>query len=308
MEPRGYGFLFLLHHILTVVIALEDKTIISKLGDNATLTCMYREIEFPLKNLLVYWQIADDQEECSVVHTLISGQDNEREQCVHFINRTRLFSDRLEKGDFSLLLLNVSQDDERRYKCVVMQKDEYTKMIHQAEVVLSLAASYSQPILSGPIRNSDSAGEEVTFSCRSGNGYPAPNVYWINKTDNSHLLPSELKITPHDDGTYSVFSTLKVEATSNMQIECAIENKLLRENLSAKYMEQKDTDNSSTESHKNLGKNGRGAQAAGIVSIVILIGLLTVLTCWLWRRRSSKPLSYTDVQPNEDKGGLNSPV
>lgn len=93
-------------------------------------------------------------------------------------------------------------------------------------------ASYSQPILSGPI-NSNNTGEEVTFSCKSGNGYPEPNVYWINKTDNSHLPPSELKITPHADGTYSVFSTLKVKATSNMQIECSIENKILQENLSA---------------------------------------------------------------------------
>ncbi|NXP51426.1 ICOSL protein, partial [Heliornis fulica] len=274
-----------------VAIALEEKTVITKLGDNATLTCIYRERELHLKNLRVYWQIADDQEECSVVHALISGQDNESEQCIHFKNRTQLFWDRLGKGDFSLLLLNVSQDDERTYKCVVMQKTEYTRMIHQAEVVLTLAASYSQPVLSGPIRNSDSAGEEVTFSCRSGNGYPEPNVYWINKTDNSHLPPSELKITPHADGTYSVFSTLKVEATSNMQIECSIENKLLQENLSAKYMEKQIND-SSTESHKNLEKNGRGAQAAGIISIVILIGLLAVFTCWLWRRRSSKLASY----------------
>lgn len=94
-------------------------------------------------------------------------------------------------------------------------------------------ASYSQPILSGPIRNSDSTGEEVIFSCRSGNGYPKPIVYWINKTDNSRLPSSEPNITLHDDGTYSVFSTLKVKATSNMQIECFIENKILQENLSA---------------------------------------------------------------------------
>ncbi|NWY62324.1 ICOSL protein, partial [Chionis minor] len=270
-----------------VVIAMEEKIVISKLGDNATLSCIYRGKELNLKNLRVYWQIADDQEKCSVVHTLISGQDNESEQCVHFKNRTQLFWDKLENGDFSLLLLNVSQSDEHTYKCVVLQKTEYTKMIHQAEVVLSLAASYSQPILSGPIRNSTE--EEVTFSCKSGNGYPEPNVYWINKTDNSHLPPSELSITPHADGTYSVFSTLKVKATSNMQIECSIENKILQENLSANYTQQKQ----STESHKNLGKNGRGAEAAGIVSIVILMGLLTVLTCWLWRRRTSKLVSYT---------------
>ncbi|GAB0178305.1 ICOS ligand [Grus japonensis] len=308
MEPRGYGFLFLLHHILRVAVALEEEIIVSKLGDNATLSCIYQGRKLPLKNLRVYWQIADDPEECSVVHALISGQDNESEQCIQFKNRTQLFWDRLESGNFSLLLLNVSQSDERTYKCVVLQKTEYNKVIHQAEVVLSLAASYSQPILSGPIRSSDSTGEEVTFSCRSGNGYPEPNVYWINKTDNSRLPPSELEITPHADGTYSVFSTLKVKATSNMQIECSIENKILQENLSANYTHLKQSDGSGTESHKNLEKNGQGAQAAGIVSIVILMGLLAVLTCWLWRRRSAKLVSYTDVQPNEDKGGLNSPV
>ncbi|XP_010578699.1 PREDICTED: ICOS ligand [Haliaeetus leucocephalus] len=298
------GFLLLLLHILRAVIALEEKIIFSKLGDNATLSCIYQGKKLPLKSLRVYWQIADDQEECSVVHALISGQDNESEQCVHFKNRTQLFWDKLENGDFSLLLLNVSQSDVRTYKCVVLQKTEYTKVIHQAEVVLSLAASYSQPILSGPIRNSNSTGEEVTFSCRSGNGYPEPNVYWINKTDNSHLLPSELTITPHTDGTYSIFSTLKVKATSNMQIECSIENRILQENLSANYTQEKQSNGSSTESHKNLEKNGRGAQAAGVISIVILMGLLAGLTCWLWRRRSSKLASYTDVPPNEDKGEL----
>ncbi|NXD79376.1 ICOSL protein, partial [Halcyon senegalensis] len=288
-----HSFLFFSLPFDLVVIALEEKIIISKLGDNATLSCMYQGREFQLKSLRVYWQIADDQDDCSVVHTLISGQDNKSEQCVHFKNRTQLFWDRLESGDFSLLLLNVSQSDERAYKCVVQEKTEYSKVVHQAKVVLSLAASYSQPIISGPIRNSDSAGEEVTFSCKSGNGYPEPNVYWINKTDNSRLRPSELKITPHADGTYSVFSTLKVKATANMQIECFVENKILQENLSANYTLQKQSNGSSTESHKNLEKKGQGAQAAGIVSIVILMGLLTVLICWLWRRRSSKLASYT---------------
>ncbi|NXS99617.1 ICOSL protein, partial [Jacana jacana] len=287
----SYGFLLLLLHILRAVIALEDKIIISKPGDNATLSCIYQERKLYLKNLRVYWQITD-REDCSVVHAFISGQDNESEQCIHFKNRTQLFRDRLENGDFSLLLLNVSQSDKHKYKCVVLQNTEYTRVIYQTEVVLSLAASYSQPILSGPIRNSNSTGEEVTFSCRSGNGYPRPNVYWINKTDNSHLPPSTLQITPHDDGTYSVFSTLKVKATSNMQIECSVENKILQENLSANYTQQKQSNDSSTESQKNQEKNGRRAQAIGIVSTVILIGILAVLTCWLWRRRSSKLVSY----------------
>uniref|UniRef100_A0A8C5T340 Ig-like domain-containing protein n=2 Tax=Malurus TaxID=55806 RepID=A0A8C5T340_9PASS len=277
----------------------------SRLGENVTLSCIYNERALQLKNLRVYWQIADDPPpgRCLVVHALISGQDNNSNQCINFKDRTKLFWDRLENGDFSLLLLNVSQRDNHTYKCVVQEKTEITRVIHQAEVVLSLAASYSQPVLSGPIRNS--TGEEVTFSCRSGNGYPMPKVYWINRANNSHLNPSKLDIHHNSDGTFSVFSTLTVTATSNMQIECFIENEMLQENLSANYTQQKQSNGSGTESDE---KKGRGAQAVGIISLVILIGLLTVLICWLWRRRSSKLLSYTDVLPREDQGELNSPA
>ncbi|NXI20054.1 ICOSL protein, partial [Irena cyanogastra] len=287
------GFLLLLLQILKAVTALEKKNIISKLGDNATLSCIYNEKNpLQLKNLRVYWQIADDsyQEKCSVVHALISGQDDNSNQCIRFRDRTQLFWDKLENGDFSLLLLNVSQSDGHTYKCVVQEKTELPKVIHQAEVVLSLAASYSQPILSGPIRNSDSSGEEVTFNCRSGNGYPKPNVYWINKVNNSRLSPSETEIIPHEDGTFSVFSTLKVKATANMQIECSIENEMLQENLSANYTQQKKS--SGTESDGNTEKKGQGAQAAGIIGIVSVICLLTGLICCLWRRRSFNLVSY----------------
>uniref|UniRef100_A0A8D2M5D6 Inducible T cell costimulator ligand n=1 Tax=Zonotrichia albicollis TaxID=44394 RepID=A0A8D2M5D6_ZONAL len=311
MEPRGYGFLLLLLLILKAVAVLEKKNIISKLGDNVTLSCIYNEKKpLQLKNLRVYWQIADDsyQEKCSVVHALISGQDDNSNQCIHFKDRTQLFWDRLENGDFSLLLLNVSQSDEHTYKCIVLEKTELPKVIHQAEVVLSLAASYSQPILSGPIMNSDSPGEEVTFHCRSGNGYPRPNVYWINKANNSRLHPSQTDIIPHDDGTFSVLSTLKVTATSNMQIECSIENEMLQENLSANYTQQKKISGPGTESDKKTEKKGRGAQAAGIIGIVFVIALLTGLICWLWRRRSSNLVSYKDVQQREDQGGHSSPV
>ncbi|NXR36182.1 ICOSL protein, partial [Zosterops hypoxanthus] len=292
-SPHNLHF-FLSLSFNIVVIALEKKNIVSKLGDNVTLSCIYNEKTLQLKRLRVYWQIADDsyQEKCSVVHALISGQDNNSNQCIHFKDRTQLFWDRLGDGDFSLLLLNVSQSDGHTYKCVVQEKTDRPIVIHEEEVVLSLAASYSQPILSGPIRNSDSTGEEVTFNCRSGNGYPKPNVYWINKVNNSHLSPSKTEIISHDDGTFSVFSTLKVKATSNMQIECSIENEMLQENLSANYTQQKKISDSGTESDENLGKKGRGAQAAGIISIVFLIGVLTALICWLWRRRSSRLVAY----------------
>lgn len=121
------------------VTALEK--IVSKPGDNVTLSCIYPGREFSLDNLRVYWQIADDEdtEPCSVVHALISGQDNESLQCSQFKNRTQLLWDKLGDGNFSLLLFNVRKSDERTYRCVVMQTIEYTRVIHQEQVVLSLA-------------------------------------------------------------------------------------------------------------------------------------------------------------------------
>ncbi|XP_072200072.1 ICOS ligand [Excalfactoria chinensis] len=293
MNRRGSGFLLLFLHILGAVTALEE--IVSKPGDNVTLSCIYPGREFSLDSLRIYWQIDGDEdtELCSVVHALISGQDNESLQCNQFKNRTQLLWDKLEDGNFSLLLFNVRQSDVHTYQCVVMQTIEYTRVIHQEQVVLSLAASYSQPILSGPIRNSYSTGEEVTFSCRSDNGYPEPNVYWINRTDNTLLSESYFNITQHPDGTYSVLSTLKVNATSDMQIECFIENKILQENTSANYSEELQSNGTNTGSHKDTAKSGQVAQAAAILSVVILMALLTVLICWLWRRKSSQLVSYT---------------
>ncbi|XP_015739422.1 ICOS ligand [Coturnix japonica] len=293
MNRRGSGFLLLFLHILRAVTALEK--IVSKPGDNVTLSCIYAGREFSLDSLRIYWQIDGDEDtkSCSVVHALISGQDNESLQCSQFKNRTQLLWDKLGDGNFSLLLFNVRQGDEHTYKCVVMQTVEYTSVIHQEQVVLSLAASYSQPILSGPKRNSYSTGEEVTFSCRSDNGYPEPNVYWINRTDNTLLSQSDFNIAQHPDGTYSVLSTLKVNATSDMQIECFIENKILQENTSANYSEELQSNGTSTGSHKETAKSGQGAQAAAILSVVVLMALLTVLICWLRRRKSSQLVSYT---------------
>lgn len=133
---------------------LEKKNVISKLGDNATLSCIFNKNNLQLKNLRLYWQIADDsyQEKCSVVHILMSGQEDNRNQCIRFKNRTQLFWDRLEHGDFSLLLLNVSQSDRNTYRCIVQNTTEYSKVIYQAEVALSLAGKnlchFSQILIS----------------------------------------------------------------------------------------------------------------------------------------------------------------
>lgn len=82
--------------------------------------------------------------------------------------------------------------------------------------------------LSGP-----SEDKLLTFTCTSVNGYPKPNVYWINKTDNS-MLPEDLQnstVSLNARGLYDVVSVLRIRQTPSVNVGCCIENVLLHQNL-----------------------------------------------------------------------------
>ncbi|XP_074851363.1 ICOS ligand [Carettochelys insculpta] len=298
MELCGSGRLLLFLCVLRFVAAAAQRSVVSTVGSTAELSCIYTSAEkFILNNLRVYWQIEGGSNTCLVVHTFNSGNENDSESCADFKNRTRLFHDKLENGIFSLLLLNVSLRDARTYRCIVQKKDPVFKVIHDANVALKVAANNSLPVLSGPERIHTNIGEDMTFSCNYSQGYPEPNVYWINRTDNSSLRPSSLNITQDADGTYRVFSTLKIKATSTVKIECIIENELLQQNLTVLYLEDLTNSNSTKSGRLNLSEPG--AQAGSVIAIAIVLVTLVVLTCWLWKRKSFRQNSYADVQQNE---------
>ncbi|XP_039381175.1 ICOS ligand [Mauremys reevesii] len=307
MEPRSSGLWLLFLCTLGCVTAEEDKKVISTIGSTAELSCIYpQEKKFILNKLRVFWQIGDGSKPCSVVHTFNSGHENQSEQCAVFRNRTRLFQDELENGIFSLLLLNVSLRDEHTYRCIVQKKDVVFRVIHNADVALKVAANNSLPVLSKPTGNHPNIGEEVTLSCSYSQGYPEPNIYWINRTDNSSLHPSSLKITQDNDGTYSVFSTLKIEANSDIKVGCIIENELLQQNLTVLYSKDVTNPNSTSSGLSDLNKPG--AQAGSVLAIAIVLAGLAVLTCWLWKRKSPHRKSYADVQQDEDGAQHNTHV
>ncbi|CAM2096840.1 ICOS ligand [Caretta caretta] len=307
MELRRSGLWLLFLCALGFVTAEENKKVISTIGSTAELSCIFTpEEKIILNKLRVFWQIEDGLKPCSVVHTFNSGHENQSEQCADFRNRTRLFQDKLKNGTFSLLLLNVSLRDEHTYQCIIQKKDTVFRVIHRADVTLKVAANNSLPVLSGPIGIPPNIGEEVTLSCNYSQGYPKPNVYWINRKDNSSLHPSSLKIIQNNDSTYSVFSTLKIEATSDIKIGCIIENELLQQNLTVLYSENITNSNSTKSSLLELNKPG--AQAGSVLAIAVVLAGLVVLTCWLWKRKSPYRKSYADVQQNEDGAQHNTHV
>uniref|UniRef100_A0A8D0G9W2 Inducible T cell costimulator ligand n=1 Tax=Sphenodon punctatus TaxID=8508 RepID=A0A8D0G9W2_SPHPU len=199
----------------------------------------------------------------------------------------------MEKGDFSLLLLDISPKDEDTYRCIIQRNSTYFHVIHQDEVKLSIAGNYSQPIL-GESRENTDPGEERTLTCTSSNGYPEPNIYWINQTDGSFLDSARTEFIPNTDGTYNVSSTLKIKITRDVRIECTIENEQLVQNLTSFYTCDPDTDT------KTQIDSKPGAKVASVIAVVILIIVLVILTSWLLKRKSAQLKSYAGVQRIED--------
>lgn len=91
------------------------------------------------------------------------------------------------------------------------------------------------PVVSAPPSPPQDQDEELTFTCRSTDGYPRPNVYWINRTDNS-LLSEALHnstVALNSRGLYDVVSVLRVPWAPNLDVGCCIENVLLNLTVSS---------------------------------------------------------------------------
>lgn len=89
------------------------------------------------------------------------------------------------------------------------------------------------PVVSAPLSAPQDQDEALTFTCRSMDGYPRPNVYWINRTDNS-LLSEALynsSVSVNSRGLYDVVSVLRVPRAPSLDVGCCIENVLLHQNL-----------------------------------------------------------------------------
>ncbi|KAG6937345.1 CD276 molecule S homeolog [Chelydra serpentina] len=106
-------------------------------GDTIILPCTIKTSEkLNISNYSIYWQINASV----VVHVFYNGKDLLEGQSRRYLNRTRLFLDQLERGNFSLMLSGVEPADEDVYTCV--SRNRVTKRRDTREVKLNV--SYNQ--------------------------------------------------------------------------------------------------------------------------------------------------------------------
>nr|XP_033797427.1 ICOS ligand isoform X2 [Geotrypetes seraphini]XP_033797428.1 ICOS ligand isoform X2 [Geotrypetes seraphini] len=240
---------------------------------------MAQPLNFPLDHLRVYWQTLDNK----VVHTFLCGDNGKMYEALEYQGRSQLFWDKLQEGNFSLLLSNLSLSDNQIYKCIVMKNETKFIVIHEELITLNVGASYRPSDPSDPEVNEVESGEEVTFTCSSSNGYPEPKVHWTDATHNG--LPAT-SVTLHKNmGQYSVFSILKLNVTTDLNLSCSIENQLLQENITIRQFMVKVRNNGSL----SIPDKQRHdlTQATISISCVVILVAFVGFAFWLYKRKPS---------------------
>uniref|UniRef100_H0XD40 ICOS ligand n=1 Tax=Otolemur garnettii TaxID=30611 RepID=H0XD40_OTOGA len=167
---------------------------------------------------------------------------------------------------FSLHLFNITPQDEQKFHCLVFWN---FKEVLKAVVTLHVAANYSMPVVTAP---SSPSQDELTFTCTSTNGYPKPNVYWINKTDNT-LLDEALQnstFSLNPSGLYDVVSVLRIGWSPSVNVGCCIENVLLHQNLTVSSQPETLTGTQGKITENPIGTHSYAAISSMFVAAVAL--------------------------------------
>ncbi|XP_037701437.1 ICOS ligand [Choloepus didactylus] len=257
---------------------LQETEVRGIVGSHVELPCVYPEgNSFDLNDLYVYWQIGK-----TVVTYSISGESSQALEAESYRGRTQLSLDSMKQGNFSLRLYNVTPHDEQKFSCLVFRKSLELRKVLDVTVMLHVAANYSMPVVSA---SSSPSPDELTFMCTATDGYPRPNVHWINETDGS-LLDAALQnssVVRNARGLYDVLSVLRLRRVPRVNVRCCIENVLLSQNLTVSSETElfNGTKDRITENPDRPHQDRHTA----VFSITAVLAVAAVFTAWFCHSR-----------------------
>ncbi|XP_049998993.1 ICOS ligand isoform X3 [Alexandromys fortis] len=257
----------------------EVKEIHAMVGSDVEFGCLYPDRDhFSLNDRpYVYWQIENPK---TVVAYYLPNESTGVHADDRYKNRAHLSLERMKQGDFSLHLQNVTPQDNQEFTCLIFKN---TKKVLNETVRLHVAANFSTPVISTSVPVTPDQ-EGLTLTCISRNGYPKPNLYWINRTDNS-LIDEALQnntVSLNEWGLYDVISTLTVPWVAHVNVSCSIENVVLHQNLTSISQAEKSTGNNDSFTG-NLQKHR--SQNATFIILALLLVAAGAIVAWVCRAK-----------------------
>ncbi|XP_035771908.1 uncharacterized protein LOC118455886 [Neolamprologus brichardi] len=146
----------------------SDEPVKANVGEDVILPC-HLEPPFNVSTLTVEWK-----RNKTYVHVYRSMKHDPNQQNSHFINRTYLFCDEIGKGNISLLLRNVSKEDEGVYICYV---PKLHSQVRKGKITLKVdAAKHDTKQFNGSSRVSDTTSLGTCQAVQGMEAYLPPTL------------------------------------------------------------------------------------------------------------------------------------
>ncbi|XP_051569377.1 uncharacterized protein LOC127449832 isoform X2 [Myxocyprinus asiaticus] len=146
--------------------------VVVPLGVSAILTC-FVDKSLPIEGLKVVWIRTDSN---SLVHVFQDGMSVPDAQYQDYHDRAHFFTDKIQHGNFSLLLNNVTAEDKGFYRCKVYTDHESGETLVEIKSVERLIVSGSDHSISAYV------GNDITLNCSVDSHITPEEVSW-KKTD-----------------------------------------------------------------------------------------------------------------------------
>ncbi|XP_050957339.1 uncharacterized protein LOC127158233 [Labeo rohita] len=128
--------------------------LVAPLGTSVVLPCSVDK-PLPMDDLEVEWRRTDSE---TLVHLFLNGESRPEAQQEDYHERANFFSDKIQQGNFSLRLDNLTAEDEGRYTCKVDSQQDSGEIVVQIKRERLIVSGSDQSM-------SAYDGEDVTLNC-----------------------------------------------------------------------------------------------------------------------------------------------
>uniref|UniRef100_A0A3B4DS04 Ig-like domain-containing protein n=1 Tax=Pygocentrus nattereri TaxID=42514 RepID=A0A3B4DS04_PYGNA len=142
--------------------------LIAKLGGSVMLPCNTEDTS-PLEELEAEWKRADSE---ALVHLFQDGESRLDFQDQAYSGRARFFTEKVQRGNFSLLLTNLTTEDAGTYNCFVYSQQETGQTSVEIEFL----------IVTGDHAVSAYVHEDVTLNCSVDSYIPPKELEEVSWT------------------------------------------------------------------------------------------------------------------------------
>ncbi|CAM4727446.1 unnamed protein product [Leuciscus chuanchicus] len=158
------------------------QSLVAQLGGSIILPCSV-ETPLPVEELEVEWKKTDEE---ALVHLFQNGEDRPEAQYPSYRGRAHFFPEQIFKGNFSILLENITVEDTGIYKCVVYFDQDFGEIPVTIQHVERVVVTGEDQIVFAHV------GEEVVLNCMVDSHVPPQyfdEVSWMKVDKKSDIVP-----------------------------------------------------------------------------------------------------------------------